>query len=97
MLFCDLAHEQRMAYRDAVENAGGSVAGYNGEWLQVALPRPCGPFFRAMELAGLELNDASLHYFPLGTDRPPDDLRHDGRYPGSRGFWLFGRFQPKGG
>ena len=84
-MFCDLPDEQRMAYRDAVENAGGYVADYDGEWIQVALPRPCGPFFHAMELAGLELHDASLHYFPLGSDQPPDHLRHDGNYLGSRG------------
>jgi hypothetical protein len=50
-----------------------------------------------MEAAGLELDERSLHYFPLGTDAPPASLRHDGRYPGIAGFWLYGCFVPREG
>ena len=92
--FCDLPHEQRMAFRAAIEAAGGQVAGYYGRYVQVALPNPSGPFFTAMDAAGLTLENRSLHFFPLGTDSPPTSLRHDGRFPGSRGFWLYGNFTP---
>src|SRR5579885_299193 len=92
--FCDLPDERRMALRAAIEAAGGQVAGYLGPCVQVAIPNPPGPFYAAMGEAGLELDGRSLHYFPLGTDAPPRHLRHDGHYPGSAGFWLYGNFRP---
>jgi hypothetical protein len=92
--FCDLPRERRMALRAAIEAAGGRVAGYHGPAVQVAIPNPSGPFFTAMGVAGLDLDERSLHYFPLGSDAPPAALRHDGRYPGSTGFWLYGNFRP---
>ena len=42
-----------------------------------------------MEAAGLELDERSLHYSPLGTDAPPPSLRHHG------GYWLFGNFSAR--
>ena len=42
-----------------------------------------------MEAAGLELDERSLHYFPLGSDAPPLALRHHG------GYGLFGNFSPR--
>jgi hypothetical protein len=84
--FCDLPDHIRMAARDAIDGAGGFVAGYCGPYVQVAIPRPAGPFFRAMEAAGLELDEHSLHFFPLGTASPPAHLRH------RRGYWLYGNF-----
>jgi hypothetical protein len=87
--FCDLPDRIRMAYREAIDNAGGYVAGYYGPYVQVAIPHPAGPFFQAMEEAGLELDEHSLHFFPLGTDRPPAHLRH------RAGYWLYGNFSPR--
>ena len=87
--FCDLPHGRRMAFRAAVDAAGGHVAGYYGPYVQVAIPSPAGPFFAAMEAAGLELDEHSLHFFPLGTDAPPAALRHHG------GYWLYGNFSPR--
>ena len=92
--YVDLPDAQRMAYLDAIDAAGGNMEAYDGPSVLVAIPCPSGPFYRALEAAGLSLVPASLHYFPLGTDKPPMPLRHDGRYPGSKGFWLFGRFVP---
>jgi hypothetical protein len=89
LAFCDLPDAIRFRLRDAIEEAGGYVAGYYGPYVQVAIPRPSGPFFRAMEEAGLELDEHSLHFFPLGTDQPPDHLRHQ------RGYWLYGNFSPR--
>jgi len=83
-----------MALRDVIEKAGGYIAGYVGRYVHVAIPNPSGPFFTTIEKAGLVLAQRSLHYFPLGTDAPPDSLRHDGRFPGSAGFWLYGNFAP---
>jgi hypothetical protein len=92
--FCDLPDAIRLAYRDAVTDAGGIVCGYDRTNMQVALPNPSGAFYEAMQKAGLLLVAGSLHYFPLGSDKPPDNLRHDGNYPGSRGFWCYARFAP---
>ena len=87
--FCDLPDRIRLAARDAIDAAGGHVAGYCGPSVQVAIPRPAGPFFLAMEKAGLALDENSLHYFPLGTDQPEESLRHHG------GYWLYGNFTPR--
>ena len=92
--FCDLPDRIRLAARAAIEAAGGLVAGYCGPAVQVAIPRPADPFLAALEAAGLELDEASLHFFPLGTDAPPERLRHHGGYRGSPGYWLLGRFTP---
>jgi hypothetical protein len=92
--FADLPPERRMAIRAAVEAAGGMVATYIGPYVQVAVPDPPEPFYDAMEAAGLEPVRRSAHFFPLGTDAPPAHLRHDGRFPGSKGFWLYANFAP---
>jgi len=88
LAFCTLPDRIRLAARDAIDQAGGYVAGYCGPYVQVAIPRPAGRFFEAMEAAGLLLDENSLHYFPLGTDHPPEHLRHRG------GYWLYGNFSP---
>ena len=92
-LFCDLPDAQRMRIRDAVDDAFGEVDGYDGECIRVSLPRPVQPFLVAMREAGLE-RVGDLWCFPLGSDKPADHLRHDGSYPGSKGFWCYGRFKP---
>jgi hypothetical protein len=93
--FADLPHDRRMALRAAIEAAGGHIATYIGPYVQVAVPDPPGPFYEAAEAAGLELVRRSAHYFPLGSDSPPAHLRHDGRFPGSKGFWLYANFLPR--
>jgi hypothetical protein len=89
LAFCDLPDGIRLALRDAIDDAGGYVAGYCGPYVQVAIPYPAGPFFQAMDEAGLDLDDNTLHFFPLGTDAPPEHLRHH------RGYWLYGNFSPR--
>ena len=42
-----------------------------------------------MERAGLALEEKSLHFFPLGSDAPPERLRHHG------GYWLYANFTPE--
>ena len=78
--FHELPDRTRRDARDAIDAAGGLVAGYRGPYVQAAIPNPSGPFFDAMEAAGLELDERSLHYFPLGTDAPPQSLWHHGGY-----------------
>ena len=91
--FCDLPHDVRMDFRRAIDSAGGHVEGYHENLsVQVLMPNPCGPFLDAMKAAGLEIIQGSMFFFPLGSDRYPDSLRHDGSYPGSKGFTLSARF-----
>ena len=91
--FAEFPHADRMRYRAAVEAAGGEVEGYNGPALTVAVPRNVTRFYTAMAAAGLA-DLGRPWFFPLGTDSPPAELRHDGRYPGSAGFWLFLNLAP---
>jgi hypothetical protein len=93
--FHELPHERRMAYRIAIDKAGGEVAAYQGVGVLVAIPRDEDRFHAAMEAAGLEYVSGSGFLFPLGSDAPAEHLRHDGRYPSSRGFWLYGLFAPR--
>ena len=57
-----------------------------------------GAVWRYCHARGGEANRSTLApgHFPLGTDAPLASLRHDGRYPGSVGFWLFGNFAEGG-
>lgn len=95
-MFCDLPDAVRMEFRRRIEAAGGEVQGYNGECVTVAVPNPPRPFRDDMEHAGL-VEAGGSWYFPLGSDNPPDSLRHDGRYPGSKGFWLIMTLRPHRG
>ena len=79
MNFCDLPWETSMEFRRAIEDAGGQVVAYQGQCVQVAIPRPVCAFMDDLLLAGLEPS-GSMHYFPLGTDAPPERFRHDGAY-----------------
>lgn len=68
---------------------------YVGDGITVSVPRGrlediCA-WARAHELVA---GDDAGHYFPLGSDNPPADLRHDASYPGSRGFWLWWHCTP---
>jgi hypothetical protein len=103
--FCELPDPVRFAFLSAVDDLSGpsgarpgrlaSAWHYSGSCVVVAVPR--GKFSELRQLAtryGLELCEAQMHYFPLGSDNPPDALRHDGNYPGSKGFWLWAPFRP---
>ena len=103
-LFCNQPAELRMAARDIVDDAGGYVAGYYGGKLQVAVPSDHVKWaemrskLRDIGLVGEE----RITYFPLGSDQPPETLRHFG--PGTaaapRGdrpsYWLYQNFYVEG-
>lgn len=89
--FCDLPHDLRFQLRDTIEAAGGDIAGYCGNAVQVAMPRDVATFKDWMRLAGFRIDQSSDHFFPLGSDSAPESLRHDGSYPGCRGYWRFVR------
>jgi hypothetical protein len=89
--FSELPHGERMALRDVItDRAGGDVQGYDGGGVLVAMPRDRAGFLGIVRAAGFEVLGAEW-CFPLGSDRAPDNMRHDGSYPGSRGFWRFVR------
>jgi hypothetical protein len=92
--FSELPDSARWAYRDLITSTGAEVDGYDADCVRVSLPNPAAPAIAALEAGGLELVEGGLYWFPLGTDAPPQHLRHDGRYPGSAGFWLYARFRP---
>lgn len=94
--FADLPHDDRMALRTKVCDLGADIAGYVGTGLQVAMPNDWRAD-RAIEalLTEAGFSEVSRYYFPLGTDKPRDSLRHNGRYKGPPGMWLFVTFKAK--
>lgn len=94
-LFDSLTDEQRFSLRCDIERLGAMIEGYRDGSFQVSIPREGINDFRAsMRKLGLRLVPGSGHLFPLGTDNPPDNLRHDGSYPSSRAFWRNERWEP---
>ena len=93
-LLVNMPDAERMYWRDVIESAGGHVDAYQEDCFLVAVPRETNAFFNGIEDNGMETLAGSRHYFPLGTDSPPDNLRHDASYPGSKGFWLYIRVRP---
>jgi hypothetical protein len=78
--FSDMPDDFRMAARKAVDSAGGYVSGYHDSALQVALPvdrDACVTMTAALTDLGLVAEDR-FTWFPLGSDNPPDSLRHFG-------------------
>ena len=93
--------QDRMRIRWLIEDVlRGSVVDYNGPGITVALPSTPDKHIlvRVLELMGFR--NTCVAYFPLGTDSPPDHLRHQmhkwgfDQAPGS--YWLFYKFEPHG-
>lgn len=57
----------------------------------LVMPRDVAAFKGYMRRAGFLVDQSSDHFFPLGSDAAPESLRHDGSYPGCRGYWRFVR------
>jgi hypothetical protein len=99
--FSDLPAEVRMAFRAAVDDAGGGIETYSGPYVQVAVP------FLKSTAAGLRhvdalanaaglVRDSDGHFFPLGSDAPAESMRHPmpWKYGDSRSFWYFVSYRP---
>lgn len=96
MKYYDLPWPQRLAIMDACKAAGSSFDHGLTEGFRVAIGRGrLSATIAALEPLGFEFRD-ELHTFPLGTDKPPEHLRHDSMgIPSS--VWLMAAFYPKGG
>ena len=97
--FADTPYEIRQEIYNALTDAGGYVAMYAGESVIVAVPRDIKAFRESIETLPLE-TDGVYTYFPLGSDKPQQSLRHDGpygKYPkGNRSFWCHQSFKYTG-
>lgn len=95
--FCELPADLRFAFLQALDGLsdGHGSWNYTGGGITVAVPH--GRFCELEQLARrFSLEHRHLHYFPLGSDNPPELLRHEcPKYPGSRGFWLYAHYTPK--
>ena len=94
--YYDLPWPQRLAVMNACEAAGSSFDHGLSDGFRVAIGRGrLSATIQALEPLGFEFAD-ELRTFPLGTDTPPEHLRHD-----SQGFpscvWLMATFRFKGG
>lgn len=85
--FSQLPHEVRFPIIRTVSDLGGAWT-YTGRYLLVSLSRPTADATRRfLKAHGLVCDAMACHFFPLGSDNPPEDLRWScWPYPG-RGFW----------
>jgi hypothetical protein len=82
--------------RQAIERTGAEVISYDGPTMLVALPTPASDALAAIAAAGYRVAD-DLYYFPLGSDKPAERLRHAlAKYGAARSFWLYARVSPRG-
>ncbi len=86
----------RMYIRNELEQSGCAVINYTDYGMQVAIKRNslCWVMLKAKDLGGNLRKE--VYNFPLGTDNPADEFRHDGNYPNSNGFWLYGTVEFRG-
>ena len=100
--FVDMPHDFRMAARTIVDDAGGLVEGYCDDAIVVCLPADvdaCRKMTQALESMGL-VGEQRWTLFPLGSDNPPESLRHYGTGSAAcpRGdrpsYWKYRRFNP---
>lgn len=78
--FADMPGEFRMAAREIIDDAGGMIAGYYNGACQVALPSDpdaCRQLTDGLAALGMAGEDR-ITWFPLGSDNPPESLRHFG-------------------
>ncbi len=91
--FFDLTHEQRFKIYDAIKGLGcQTYPGGGSGLLSVAVAK--GKFaelVQALETLGMKQID--LYKFPLGTDKPAQNLRHES-YGQPNSCWLVACFKP---
>lgn len=91
--FFDLTHEQRFKIYDAIKGLGcQTYPGGGSGVLSVAVAK--GKFSeltQTLDMLGMKQTD--LYKFPLGTDQPPAQLRHES-YGQPDSCWLVANFKP---
>lgn len=92
--YYDLPWEGRLAIMRALESVQCAMVGGRDSGFCAAIGRDrFGDAVVAMAARGFKCTD--LITFPLGSDRPPDHLRHDStRYNVPRCNWLYATFAP---
>lgn len=86
--FHEIPDDTRMAFLSALDDVQCQVCQYSCTGLQVYV----GPSYTRLDetVQAFGWTVTGLVYFPLGSDNPPDHMRHavPGKYDGARGFWL---------
>ena len=82
-----------MRLRAVLESRGCVVTNYSGPGVEVACPRGFDPWGADSVIGcGLVVDPRSIHFFPLGSDKPAEILRHPSSYGSGPGFdrsnWL---------
>lgn len=92
--FCD--NPERMVVRNLLMNCGVCEISYisNGGVLLAVPDDNEGLHCIRAIMKSFGYHRTSDVYFPLGTDKPPVNCRHDGNYHGSKGFWRYWKFHP---
>jgi len=91
--FFELTYEQRFKVYDAIKALGCQTYDGGGSGLlSVAVAKgKFGALMQALDFLGLKHQD--LYKFPLGTDKPPCELRHES-YGQPDSCWLVATFRP---
>lgn len=83
--FADQLDHVRHFVRDLIDALGGHVEVYNGKSLTVAMPNGHRHGLLKSVLSEIGLYPGESWRFPLGSDAPPNHLRHGG-------YWYFTNF-----
>lgn len=99
MRYIDIPDETRLNINKVLEDEYKCARiSYSGDCAVFAIPRENVPeTYEAILGFGLEV--VSDVFFPLGSDKPAEHLRHDGThtpYPGYLGYWRYLHVRPKG-
>lgn len=97
MSFADLDTDTRMSSLHALDSIGASCCGYTPTGINLCLTRDY-DWSKLVEWAaklGMRFKDGSMNYFPLGSDKPSLQYRHDGpkHYNAKHAFWLYCQFE----
>jgi len=93
--FADWPEHPRMTFRMVLCDLGGDVRAYSTTGVDVSMPKgyEAQTAITAYAAAiGLTVKDS--YWFPLGTDKPPEQQRHTHNQPytDAPGYWFIVRF-----
>lgn len=99
--FTNRPDDERMYIRRLIETLRGDTRGYTGDGFTVAMPNDHpnrNAMFQALRNEGWILGHQGEVFFPLGSDKPADHLRHIyyeyQRKGDAPGYWRFAHFEP---